>query len=425
MGSRYKTFDSTGTAPNGRLYAGDMNAIQDMKAESDDYTQSINVGSLRVGDSGIALSKYGTSEARISAALRVDGVLRAGSGGGSGGGILPAVMSTTERDALLAGFRPKGMAIFNTTTNQWEYNAGTDAAPSWQAFVVGAAPSGSAGGDLTGSFPSPQIAAGVIVNGDVNAAAGIVYSKLLLTGALVNADIAAGAAILPSKLAGYPTDATKFLAGDGTWKVAASGAPSGPASGDLGGTYPGPTINALAVGTSKIADGAISNVKLLDGSVTSAKIQDLTIVDGDIAAAAAIAPSKIAGTAVVNADARLADARLPIQAMVQAADITVNAGATSPNNGATTFPQTGFYAVWVTWMSRHTVNNGKYEFRLNWSGGGILDWVDLEAGYTHTEAVMRLISATAGQQIWTQFVNLDGSGPLSIYNHEIVVVRLS
>ena len=36
----------------------------------------------------------------------------------------------------------------------------------------------------------------------------------------MNADIAAAAAISASKLSGYPSDATKFLAGDGTWKAA-------------------------------------------------------------------------------------------------------------------------------------------------------------------------------------------------------------
>jgi hypothetical protein len=45
------------------------------------------------------------------------------------------------------------------------------------------------------------IAAGVIVNADVNASAAIAYSKLALTGSIVNADVGASAAIAYSKLA--------------------------------------------------------------------------------------------------------------------------------------------------------------------------------------------------------------------------------
>jgi hypothetical protein len=124
--NRAKTFDATGIAPNGRLYAGDLNLIQDLVAALADFTQNVQVGSLAIGDSGIAISKFGTGEAQIGAAFRVLGILR------SAAGILPPSYTTTTRDAISAGSRPYGMVIVNQTTNRLEWNKGTDPTPNWQ-----------------------------------------------------------------------------------------------------------------------------------------------------------------------------------------------------------------------------------------------------------------------------------------------------
>lgn len=124
--SRYKSFEATGLAPNGRLYAGDLNAIQDMKADLSNWSQTVDVGTLRVGDASIQLLKYGSGEARLSAALRTDGILR------GLGGIIPGAFTTAQRNAIPAGGAPYGIAILNSTTNRWEWNAGTDGARDWQ-----------------------------------------------------------------------------------------------------------------------------------------------------------------------------------------------------------------------------------------------------------------------------------------------------
>jgi hypothetical protein len=101
-------------------------------------------------------------------------------------------------------------------------------------------PSGTASGDLSGTYPSPQIAAGVIVDADVSATAAIQYSKLT----------------------GVPTALP----------------PSGSASGDLTGTYPAPTIaklNGATVGTTTplargdilVANATPALVRLARGTV--------------------------------------------------------------------------------------------------------------------------------------------------------------
>lgn len=124
--TRVKTFDSTGNAPGGRLFAGDLNAIQDQYADQTNLGQVISLGTAVIGEAGLQLLRYGAGEARLSGSLRTDSIVRAL------GGIYAGAFSTTQRNAIAAGFRPFGLVIFNTTTNQLEINKGTDAAPNWQ-----------------------------------------------------------------------------------------------------------------------------------------------------------------------------------------------------------------------------------------------------------------------------------------------------
>lgn len=63
---------------------------------------------------------------------------------------------------------PAGAVAGNVLTSDGSGNG------TWQAVAT----SGAAGGDLTGTYPNPQIGAGVVVNADVNASAAIALSKL-------------------------------------------------------------------------------------------------------------------------------------------------------------------------------------------------------------------------------------------------------
>lgn len=138
--------NATGIAPDGRWYAGDVNALQDAVAAQSDFTQFIDLGGIRIGASGLQILGYGSGEARLTGAIRTDGILRAL------GGLYAGAFTTAQRDAIASGFKPYGLVILNTTANQLQVNLGTDAVPSWKP--VGVDPSGSIdlGGQTTNNY---------------------------------------------------------------------------------------------------------------------------------------------------------------------------------------------------------------------------------------------------------------------------------
>lgn len=118
------------------------------------------------------------------------------------GALFYGQVTTTQRDALAQGNRPTGLIVFNTTTNRYEFNAGSQTTPNWQ-------PVGPAGPWGTADIIDAAITDIKIAN------------------------------VAPSKINGYPSDGTKVLRGDGTWAT--------------------PTPNALTIINDYIVSGSVAS----------------------------------------------------------------------------------------------------------------------------------------------------------------------
>ncbi len=139
----------------------------------------------------------------------------------------------------------------------------------------------AASGDLTGSYPNPDIAANVIgsaeiINGSialVDLAAGVIPTSLPpngpasgdLTGNYPNPDIAPNA-VGSNEIANGSITAADIAPGV-IPAVPTSLPPNGPASGDLTGNYPAPNIAPNAVGSDEIANGSIQAVDIAAGVI--------------------------------------------------------------------------------------------------------------------------------------------------------------
>lgn len=145
MGTRVKSFQATGLAPDGRLYAGDLNAIQDDYADLSNLLQNVGVGTIQVGETGLQILRFGAGEMRITGSVRTDKIFR------PLGGMVAGTYTTAQRNALTTVDRPYGLVILNTDLNLYEWNRGTDVSPNWQ-------PLGHAAPGTFAAMPAPGFA---------------------------------------------------------------------------------------------------------------------------------------------------------------------------------------------------------------------------------------------------------------------------
>ena len=313
-----------------------------------------------------ALGNIGINEDEPSQKLEVGGnILIKQSGTNTGELRLHETGFGNHYTGFRAGNMPQNIVYTLPTTlpqNNQILQANAAGQLSWVSISAGA--SGNAGGDLTGDYPNPSIANGVVHNNHISPSAGIAYSKINLSNSIVNSDISSSAGIAYSKInlsnsivnsdisssAGIAYSKINLLNSIVNNDISASAGiaysklslTNSIVSGDLtSGSVTGPKIESNAVTTGKIADntiqsndikdGDIQTIDLANNAVTTAKISstgansgdvlsfngsaivwtpqslstipDGIIVDADISSSAGIAYSKVnLSNSIVNGD---------------------------------------------------------------------------------------------------------------------------
>jgi hypothetical protein len=297
--------DLTGTYPNPTVA---NNAITTSKILDANVTTpkiaDASVTTPKLADAAVTTAKISSTGATTGQALTFDGTnivwgapALSGTAGGDLTGTYPnptvANNAITTSKILDANVTTPKLADAAVTTPKLADAAVTPiklsstGATTGQALtfngtnIVWGAPalSGTAGGDLTGTYPNPTVANNAITTSKI-LDANVTTPKI--ADASVTTPKIADAAVTPIKLSSTGATTGQALTFDGTNIVWGAPALSGTAGGDLTGTYPNPTVANNAITTSKILDANVTTPKLADAAVTASKLNQMGAADGQV-----------------------------------------------------------------------------------------------------------------------------------------------